>query len=702
MKSNGLLEVYNEINNQKIDFYSETIEFIAIILVILVPVIFYPYLVRIFNPPKELVFESLTLISLAFWLCFLIAKWNIRFYRNIVNLPILLFILIGILSLIWSDNPYITLQELPLFLAGPLLFFIIVNNIMNQEQVNRIITGIISIGSLMGIYGFLQYQGIDFSFWQSNIGRQQVFGLFGNVNYFAEYVIIPLTIAVPILFAVKNKIIKISLFIGIIFMASSLVLTFTRGSYLAFGLALLIMFLLLISWKGISHVFSNYKKLIIFFLLVAIIATAIIFIPNPMNKRGTVLYKIKARTSISQLTQGSSIARRMAIWKFTWMMIEDKPILGSGLGTFQYNSLRYQAEFFNQNNNRDKYPYGIADKVHNEYLQLWSELGIIGLLVFLWIVIQYFVFGIRFLKKAKSQDNMQFALVVGLMGSILAILIDAVFGFPLHLPASISLFWLAMALTFVIVRKEEVAMILNSSYQPKKSSKSLAVKKKKYNLLQLKYLLFPVIIIGVILLIITIARPFVAEVHEYYAIRSIQGEENDRGIEYYKAALKMNPYFGMAYFNIAQILQQKGFYTITLNYYERAEKFFDHPDLPEKLAYMYIKEGSTDKAIPKLEQAILYQQKEKDMAPLYSDLGKLYLQKRKYSDAESAFMSAIKIDEKNIVSHLGYSVAILNQNKKDEAIKELKVVIELAPDSQEASQARGLLQQLARESLQTR
>ncbi len=691
---------FSEISIQKNDFYSESIEAITIFLVILLPLVFYPYLVRVFNPPKELVFEVLTVIALGFWLCRLIVRGNVRLNKNSINLPVLLFMLIGTLSLIWSDNPYITLQELPLFLAGPLLFFIIINNIIKQEQVKRIIAGIITIGSLMGIYGFLQYQGIDFSFWQSNIGRQQVFGLFGNVNYFAEYIIIPLTLAVPLFFAVKNKIIKTFLFIGILFMGSSLVLTFTRGSYLAFGLSLLFMLLLFISKEGLSKIFNNYKKLIIFFLLLIIIVSAVIFIPNPFNERGTVLYKIKARTSISQLTQGSSIARRIAIWKFTWMMVEDKSVLGSGLGTFQSNSLRYQGEFFDQDDNRDKYPYGIADKSHNEYLQLWAELGIIGLIIFLWIITGYFVSGIRFLKKFKNKDNMQFALVTGLMGAIMAILIDAVFGFPMQLPASVSLFWLIIALTFVLIKKDAAASTGNVKItKTKKQTADDVSGKSKNSYLQLKYLLFPIIIIGVVLLIILLYRPFAAEIYEYYAIQNIQRGDHDRAIEHYESALKMNPYFGMAYFNIAQILQQKGFYSITINYYERAESLFDHPDLPEKLAYMYIKEGSIEKAIPKLEQAILYQRRKKDMAPLYADLGKLYTQKQNYSEAEKAFGSALEIDDTIIAAQLGLAVAQLNQGKKEEPIAGLKILIEMAPDSQEAEQARGLLQQIARESL---
>jgi O-antigen ligase len=696
----GKIITQNEINNYEVDFYSRSIEIITIILVIFVPAIFYPYLVKPFNPPKEILLEGFTIIALAFWLCRLIIKGKIQLIKSPVNLPNFLFILIGLFSLAWSDNPYITLLELPLFLAGPILYFVIINNIIDQKQVYRVLAAIIITGSLIGIYGFLQYQGIDFVFWSKNVGRQQVFGLFGNVNYFAEYIIIPLTITVPLFFSVKNRIIKIFLFIGILFMGSSLILTFTRGSYLAFGMAMLFMFLLLILKEGLSKIFNNHKKLIISFLLVVIITSAIIFIPNPLNERGTVLYKIKARTSISQLTRGSSIARRVATWKFTWMMIEDKPVLGSGLGTFQYNSLRYQAEFFGQDKNRDKYPYGIADKAHNEYLQLWAEFGIIGLIIFLWMVIQYFVSGIRFLKKFKNKDNMQFALVTGLMGAVMAILADAVFGFPLHLPASVSLFWLIIALTFVLIKIDVAASISNvETVKNKKQKADDGSFKSKNKYLQLKYLLFPIIIIGAVLLIILIYRPFAAQVYEYYAIQNIQRGNYDRAIEHYESALKMNPYFGMAYFNIAQILQQKGFYTITLNYYERAEKLFDHPDLPEKMAYMYIKSGSIEEAISKLEQAILYQRRKKDMAPLYSDLGKLYMQKQNYPEAEKAFRNALEIDKNIIQAQLGLAVAQLNQGKKEEPVEGLKNLIKLAPNSREAEQARDLLQQIARESL---
>jgi len=680
----------SEYNYQNKNIYSLLIEVITIILMISIPVLFYPYLVRNFNPPKTLFFEILTITALAIWLIRMITKEENRLVKTPDNLPVLLFMILGIISLTWSDSPFVTLQELPLFLAGPLLFFIIVNNIIDYKQVYRIVATVIIVGSLMGIYGFLQYQGIDFAFWSKNVGRQQVFGLFGNVNYFAEYIIVPLTIAVPLFFAVKHRIIKILLFIGIIFMGSSLVLTFTRSSYLAFGMALLLMFLLFILREGITQIFSNYRKIIIFFLVLVIIASAMIFIPNPLNERGTVLYKIKARTSIHQLTQGSSIARRIAIWKFTWMMIEDNPILGSGLGTFQYNSLRYQAEFFQQGDTRDRYPYGIADKAHNEYLQLWAELGIIGLVIFIWVIIRFFIHGIRYLKK--ENNNQQSAIVLGLMGAIMAVLIDALFGFPLHLPASASLFWIAMALVIVLMQKEGIVSIFK--IQPDE--------KKKNCRLQLKYFLYPLIIIGTILLVVMISRPFVAEMHEFWALQNIRRDNFDKAIEHYDLALDLNPYLGMAYFNLAQILSDRGLYTVAMEYYEKAEQYMDHPNLPGNLAYIYLKKGLTDKAILKLEQAVTYQEKEEAMVPLYSNLGKLYLQKRNYLKAEASFKNAIQIDDSNISNHLALAISQLNRGKKKEALPRLKKVIELDPNSNYAAQANDLLQQLARENLEVK
>jgi len=136
------------------------------------------------------------------------------------------------------------LLEQPHFLAGPLLYFVIVNNVRDEKQINRVISAVVIIGAVLGVYGIFQYNGIDFSFWIPTVGRNKVFGLFGNVGYFAGYIILPLSLAIPLFFASKNRNRKILLLIGILAMGTTLILTFTRSSYLALGVSLLFMFLL--------------------------------------------------------------------------------------------------------------------------------------------------------------------------------------------------------------------------------------------------------------------------------------------------------------------------------------------------------------------------------------------------------------------------------------------------------------------------
>ena len=694
---------YKETNviRQNYSFWNNAIEATIIILIISTPLVFYPYLVRIFNPPKELAFNILVIIGLMLWKLKMVNKEEVKIVLTPLNLPILAFMAICILSLLWSNSPMLSLLELSLFLAGLILYFIIANNIKSKHQINHLLTSLLVISSLLGIYGIFQYNGIDFAFWKGNIARQQVFGLFGNVNYFAEYLIVPLPLAISLFFATRNRAHKILLLVGILAMGGSLILTFTRGSYLAIGISSLFMFFLYLTSRGKGFV-KEHKKIFIFILALIILVTFLFALPNPLNKPGTAISKIKSRISISQLTKDTSLKRREAIWGFTALMIKDNPVLGSGLGTFKYNSLPYQAQFFDQGENRRLYPYGIADKVHNEYLQLWAELGIIGLGIFLWLVITYFNYGIKLLKRLK--DEYKQGIAVGLMGGVVAVLIDAIFGFPLHLPATLVLFWLFIGLIVSLNHSEnyteqEVKMIRVKGTQSKaKGDKSDRIES---NIYRFKPLLYLAIILLSLFLCVMLARPFVSQFYEFYGVEYAKKADHDTAAKYFQEALKWNPYFGMMYYNLGQIISQKGIYTPAIENFEKAEKYFDHPNLPERLATCYFAKGQWDEAITKLRQAISYQRDEKSMVPFYNELGNTYLRVEKAKLAEEAFKTVLKINPKYVNAHYGLAGAYLRQNKLDEAQGELEKVIELAPDSREAKNARNIIQQIAQEKLKS-
>ena len=673
------IKPYN-LPNHPSSFYTRAVEITIIALIVLVPIAFYSRCIDVFNPAKELLAEILVLLALMFWAIKMISREEIKFTPTPLNLPIISFIAICTLSLIWSNTFFTSLKELPLFLIGPLLYFVIVNNIRDEKQINRIIGVVLIVGTALGIYGIFQYYGIDFPFWVNNIGRHQVFGLFGNVNFFAEYLIVPLSLAISLFFTTKNSDRKILLLIGILAMGTTLLLTFTRASYLGFGIALIFMFFLFILSKRKRFIKEN-NKIFIIMLTVIIIVSFLFIIPNPLDKPGTAISQIKGRISIKTLKNKFLSGGRIPIWKFTGMMIKDRLILGSGLGTFKYNSLRYQAKFFEQGDNRSIYLYAFHDKAHNEYIQLWAELGTIGFAIFLWLIIAYFNYGIRYLKR--EDDEQKQGVMIGLMGAVVAVLVDGIFGFPLHLPATIVLFWLAIGLTAVMGIEKNMGSVS-------------AGKSKRSSIYKFKLLLYIAIVLLTTFLCITVTRPFMARVYWYYGNEEIKNQDYDydKAINIYEKALRWDPYLGNLYYDLGLIFMKRELGNTALTNFEKSTKYFDFPNLPQNLAIIYLAKGDLDKAIDEFKRAISYQRSERTMPPLYIDLGNAYLKLEKYEPAEAAFKDALEIDANFVLAHYGLSGVYLKQNKIEEGLAELKKVIELAPDSQEAKYAQDTIQKI--------
>ena len=337
--------------------------------------------------------------------------------------------------------------------------------------------------------------------------------------------------------------------------------------------------------------------------------------------------------------------------------------------------------------------------MHNEYLQLWAELGILGLGIFFWLIVAYFNYGIKFLKRLR--DKYKQGIVIGLMGGILAVLIDAIFGFPIHLPATLVLFWLFIGLIVSLNNSEnhseqEVETVRVKGKQSKSKSD-----RTESNIYKFKPLFYLVIILLSLFLCVIVARPFISQIYQFHGVKYAKKADYDTASKNFQKALKWNPYFGVMYYSLGQIISQKGIYTPAIENFEKAEKYIDHPDLPGRLAYLYLKKGQVDRGIAKLKQAISYQRTEKSMVPLYTDLGNNYIRLGRYKPAEIAFINAIKINPKYVNAHYGLAGAYLHLNKIDEGLEELQKVIELAPDSEEANYARDIMQKIAQEKLKT-
>ncbi len=118
---------------------------------------------------------------------------------------------------------------------------------------------------------------------------------------------------------------------------------------------------------------------------------------------------------------------RLDTWRDTMVMIQDAPILGFGPGSYKWRYSPYQTWETNI----------WVDYTHNEYLQLWAEYGLVGLIIMLLIVGSIVYHCLRsYLKAELSRD---ICLTAGFLGALVAALGHAIFDFNLHVLSLVHL-----------------------------------------------------------------------------------------------------------------------------------------------------------------------------------------------------------------------------------------------------------------------
>lgn len=97
------------------------------------------------------------------------------------------------------------------------------------------------------------------------------------------------------------------------------------------------------------------------------------------------------------LSQFGTLNSRTIYWNVAWEAIKTSPFLGHGIGTYAYTGIK------------EAQPFHIILYVHNDYLQIWHDLGLVWLIIFvttiIYILASRFPFRVQ-LHKGKIQFNM--------------------------------------------------------------------------------------------------------------------------------------------------------------------------------------------------------------------------------------------------------------------------------------------------------
>ena len=147
-----------------------------------------------------------------------------------------------------------------------------------------------------------------------------------------------------------------------------------------------------------------------------------------------------------------TVNHRYFIWEVTWDMIRARPVVGQGYGTYQQrfaafrDARREEAHFQSLvwTQQQEDTPYA-----HNEYLHLWAESGLLGLVAFLALVSWIVCGALRW--AWREGEGYAWA---GL-GIVAVMLVHSLVSYPLRLPLNGMIFWLTLGILVGLVKIED-------------------------------------------------------------------------------------------------------------------------------------------------------------------------------------------------------------------------------------------------------
>jgi O-antigen ligase/Flp pilus assembly protein TadD len=188
----------------------------------------------------------------------------------------------------------------------------------------------------------------------------------------------------------------------------------------------------------------------------AIICLPILILPlgfvglSAVADSGEVL--IASRATQSRDFQNSNDFRRL-VYRLGWDMLAENPILGVGAGNFGPEVNRYRIQHSLENPSDPllaQAESNVPERTHNEYLQIASELGVAGILIFGWFLTGIAILAYRSLRRVSSTPPQALAAVFGL-GLFLASSLVTSYSFRLVQNGFTFFFILAIA-TKVLMR----------------------------------------------------------------------------------------------------------------------------------------------------------------------------------------------------------------------------------------------------------
>ena len=365
---------------------------------------------------------KLTLLHMGgLWLAALWASLQITRKKSFLskqNLPVLLPVLIyigwNILCYIFAPLHAEAAEEFIRFLLYGVITLLAATE-FDFNDLKLITKWILLAVWISFIYAAVQvidgfFPGFDPMPWRGFFTKR-IFSTHANPNFFADFVIFSSCILGGVYLANRQKKYLVLGALGLI----TLFFTESKGAWLAYTAAAAGGILLYVNYC--APAFKKYRLKINMLVLAAALGVSIL-------------------AGVYTLKRFQSVSFRTHTWLATLEMIKDHPVMGVGTGNFKtvYSAYRRPQIFYIENSHNVE-----TQHTENELLEQGAVSGIVGLLIFLWLM--YYVFGLAFgaLRNAKFSPEQKYYLLgytTALGGMLAHSLVDISIRF-----ASSGFFW---------------------------------------------------------------------------------------------------------------------------------------------------------------------------------------------------------------------------------------------------------------------
>ena len=344
----------------------------------------------------------------------------------------LLFIVFGLISILSAENKVesiVSITQLLIFFSS----FIIIVFLSKLKHINFIKA--FTVFTLMAV--FIESVYINYLFYDSIIisgnilDRSNEFrGFTANINISS----FSLCLKIPLLFYLtfNTKVNTVKLLSLIMIFSSILTILLLGGRASIIALLFILIMILIIS-------ILNTNKLKIINLSLSILIVVLSLSTYQYFNQNNISSRVVERFSnVLNPNADQSVKERLNFYTTALQSIKNKPLLGVGVGNWKLISIEYNKDLIED--------YKVPYHVHNDFLQVAAEIGLLGGIAYMYFIFSPFLISIKKFFMCKEKNLNKYALVFLIFG---VYIIDSFLNFPMARPVNFIYLLFTLALFYI-------------------------------------------------------------------------------------------------------------------------------------------------------------------------------------------------------------------------------------------------------------